>query len=63
MIAAEMKSGRRLVHVGFMRRFDPGYRAMKRSLESAEAFGLRPLFLHCGTATPSRRTTSTSWTW
>jgi myo-inositol 2-dehydrogenase/D-chiro-inositol 1-dehydrogenase len=45
VVAAEMKGGRRLIQVGFMRRFDPGYRAMKRSLESA-AFG-RALLLHC----------------
>jgi len=45
VIAAEMKGGRRLVQVGFMRRFDPGYRAMKRSLDG-EKLG-RPLFLHC----------------
>ena len=45
VISAEMKAGRRLVQVGFMRRFDPGYRAMKRSLDE-EAYG-QPLFLHC----------------
>jgi myo-inositol 2-dehydrogenase/D-chiro-inositol 1-dehydrogenase len=45
VIAAEMKAGRRLVQVGFMRRFDPGYRAMKRRIGDS---GLgRPLFLHC----------------
>ena len=45
VVAAEIKGGRRLVQVGFMRRFDPGYRAMRRSLEE-QSFG-RPLFLHC----------------
>jgi myo-inositol 2-dehydrogenase/D-chiro-inositol 1-dehydrogenase len=45
VIAAEMATGRRLVHVGFMRRFDPGYRAMKAQLDSG-ALG-QPLFLHC----------------
>src|SRR5260370_14345731 len=45
VVAAEMRGGSRLVQVGFMRRFDPGYRAMKRRFESA-AFG-RALFLHC----------------
>jgi myo-inositol 2-dehydrogenase/D-chiro-inositol 1-dehydrogenase len=45
VIAAEMKAGRRLIQVGFMRRFDPGYRAMKRRIGDS---GLgRPLFLHC----------------
>jgi myo-inositol 2-dehydrogenase/D-chiro-inositol 1-dehydrogenase len=45
VLDAEMKHGRRLVQVGFMRRFDPGYRAMK-----AELLGGRlgqALFLHC----------------
>ena len=45
VIAAEIKGGRRLVQVGYMRRFDPGYRAMKASLD-AGTLG-RPLFLHC----------------
>lgn len=45
VMEAEMAHGRRLVQVGFMRRFDPGYRAMK-----AELLGGRlgqALFLHC----------------
>jgi myo-inositol 2-dehydrogenase/D-chiro-inositol 1-dehydrogenase len=45
VIAAEMKGGRRLIQVGFMRRFDPGYRAMKADI-GAERLGW-PLFLHC----------------
>jgi myo-inositol 2-dehydrogenase/D-chiro-inositol 1-dehydrogenase len=45
VMTAEMKSGRRLIQVGFMRRFDPGYRAMKETIEQ-EHFG-RPVFLHC----------------
>jgi myo-inositol 2-dehydrogenase/D-chiro-inositol 1-dehydrogenase len=45
VVAAEIRAGRRLVQVGFMRRFDPGYRAMKRSLGGAQLG--RPLFLHC----------------
>ena len=45
ILAAEMAGGRRLVQVGYMRRFDPGYRAMKRSLDQGH---LGPaLFLHC----------------
>ena len=32
VIAAELKAGKRLVQVGFMRRFDPAYVAMKRAL-------------------------------
>jgi myo-inositol 2-dehydrogenase/D-chiro-inositol 1-dehydrogenase len=45
VIAAEIKAGRRLIQVGFMRRFDPGYRAMKQKIGDA---GLgQALFLHC----------------
>ena len=32
MIAAEVKGGKRLVQIGFMRRFDPAYVAMKQTL-------------------------------
>lgn len=42
---AEMAYGKRLVQVGFMRRFDPGYRAMKADLLS-DRLG-QALFLHC----------------
>jgi myo-inositol 2-dehydrogenase/D-chiro-inositol 1-dehydrogenase len=45
VIAAEMKIGRRLVQVGFMRRFDPGYLAMKEVV-TQERLGA-PLFFHC----------------
>ena len=45
IMAAEIAAGRRLVQVGFMRRFDPGYGAMKRSLGEGR-LGL-PLFMHC----------------
>ena len=45
VVAAEIEGGRRLVQVGFMRRFDPGYRAMKQAL--AEGRLGAPLFLHC----------------
>ncbi len=45
VMAAEMKAGRRLIQVGFMRRFDPGYRAMKGKIGEAELG--RPIFLHC----------------
>lgn len=45
VVAAEMRGGRRLVQVGFMRRFDPGYRAMKRSLDDGQLG--RALFFHC----------------
>ena len=45
VVAAEIKGGRRLVQVGFMRRFDPGYLRMKATLES-DRIG-PALFLHC----------------
>ena len=45
VVAAEVAAGRRLVQVGFMRRFDPAYRAMKQKL--AEGQVGEPLFLHC----------------
>jgi myo-inositol 2-dehydrogenase/D-chiro-inositol 1-dehydrogenase len=45
IVAAEIATGRRLVQVGFMRRFDPGYRAMKARLDSG-ILG-QALFLHC----------------
>ena len=45
VMAAEVRGGRRLVQVGYMRRFDPGYRAMRRSLADGELGA--PLFLHC----------------
>src|SRR5205823_8171893 len=45
ILDAEMARGRRLVQVGFMRRYDAGYRAMKETLD-AGTLGA-PLVLHC----------------
>jgi myo-inositol 2-dehydrogenase/D-chiro-inositol 1-dehydrogenase len=45
VISAEIKGGRRLVQVGFMRRFDPGYLAMKDVLDQSPLGA--PLFFHC----------------
>ena len=48
---AEMAAGRRLVQVGFMRRYDAGYRAMKAALDDG---GLgAPLLMHCAHRNPS----------
>jgi myo-inositol 2-dehydrogenase / D-chiro-inositol 1-dehydrogenase len=45
IIEAEMASGRRMVQVGFMRRYDAGYRALKAALEDGEIG--TPLLMHC----------------
>jgi myo-inositol 2-dehydrogenase/D-chiro-inositol 1-dehydrogenase len=42
---AEVALGRRLVQVGFMRRFDPAYVEVKRALDEGEVGA--PLMLHC----------------
>jgi myo-inositol 2-dehydrogenase/D-chiro-inositol 1-dehydrogenase len=50
VLDAELAVGRRLVQVGFMRRFDPGYADMKTKLDA----GLvgRPVLLHCAHRNP-----------
>ncbi len=45
ILDAELEAGRRLVSVGFMRRFDPGYRQLRSTL-TAGRIGA-PLLLHC----------------
>jgi myo-inositol 2-dehydrogenase/D-chiro-inositol 1-dehydrogenase len=45
VLAAEAALGRRLVTVGFMRRYDRGYRAVKATMESG-SIG-EPLIVHC----------------
>jgi myo-inositol 2-dehydrogenase/D-chiro-inositol 1-dehydrogenase len=45
VVAAESKLGRRLVQIGYMRRFDPAYVEMKSSLRSGR-LGV-PLMFHC----------------
>lgn len=45
VLAAEQEAGQRLVSVGFMRRFDPGYCALRGELGSG-GIGA-PLLLHC----------------
>jgi myo-inositol 2-dehydrogenase/D-chiro-inositol 1-dehydrogenase len=45
IVEAEMKSGKRVVQVGFMRRYDPGYQALKEVVESRK-YG-EPLMVHC----------------
>ncbi len=45
IIDAETAGGKRLVQVGFMRRYDPGYRQLKALIDSGD-YGA-PLMLHC----------------
>jgi myo-inositol 2-dehydrogenase/D-chiro-inositol 1-dehydrogenase len=51
IVEAEHAHGRRLVQVGFMRRFDTGYRQMKEVLASG-AIGA-PLIVHCAHRNPT----------
>jgi myo-inositol 2-dehydrogenase / D-chiro-inositol 1-dehydrogenase len=51
IVEAEMAAGRRLVQVGFMRRYDPGYNALKGALEAGQAGA--PLLMHCAHRNPS----------
>ena len=48
---AEMAAGRRLVQVGFMRRYDAGYLAMKATLDDGSIGA--PLLMHCAHRNPS----------
>lgn len=45
IVSAEVAAGRRLVQVGYMRRYDVAYRALRQVLDSGE-IGL-PLMMHC----------------
>ncbi|MDY3619000.1 Gfo/Idh/MocA family protein [Agathobaculum sp.] len=51
IVEAEMASGRHLVQVGFMRRYDTGYRQLKEAIASKK-YG-EPLLLHCAHRNPS----------
>ena len=51
IVDAEIASGKKLVQVGFMRRYDQGYRALKQAL--AEGNIGAPLVLHCAHRNPS----------
>lgn len=51
IVEAEIKAGRKLVQVGFMRRYDAGYRQLKEAIDSRQ-FG-EPLLLHCAHRNPS----------
>ncbi|MGH4031454.1 Gfo/Idh/MocA family protein [Actinomycetota bacterium Odt1-20B] len=45
VVEAEVRAGRRLIQVGFMRRFDSEYQRLKSLLDAGELG--RPLMLHC----------------
>jgi myo-inositol 2-dehydrogenase/D-chiro-inositol 1-dehydrogenase len=45
IVHAEVAAGRRLVQVGYMRRYDAAYRALKRVVDSGEIGA--PLMMHC----------------
>ncbi len=51
IIEAEVAHGRRLVQVGFMRRYDAGYRALKAALDDGSIGA--PLMMHCAHRNPS----------
>ncbi len=51
IVDAEIKAGRRLVQVGFMRPYDAGYRALKNVITSAQIG--TPLIVHCAHRNPS----------
>jgi myo-inositol 2-dehydrogenase/D-chiro-inositol 1-dehydrogenase len=51
ILEAEVGAGRRLVQVGYMRRYDAAYRALKSSIDTG-TIGL-PLMMHCTHRNPS----------
>ena len=51
IVEAEIASGRHLVQVGFQRRYDKGYRALKKAIDDG-AIGA-PLMIHCAHRNPS----------
>ena len=50
IVDAEIAGGKQLVQVGFMRRYDPGYRQLKELIDSGD-YGA-PLMLHCAHRNP-----------
>lgn len=51
IVDAEVKAGKRLLQLGFMRRFDPGYQALKQSIDQG-ALG-EILLMHCAHRNPA----------
>lgn len=50
IVDAEIVAGKRLVQVGFMRRYDTGYRLLKKALDEGQIG--EPLMLHCAHRMP-----------
>ncbi|BDT70063.1 inositol 2-dehydrogenase/D-chiro-inositol 3-dehydrogenase [Comamonadaceae bacterium OS-1] len=51
VVEAEVQAGKQLVQVGFMRRFDAGYRALKKTLDAGTIGDA--LMVHCAHRNPS----------
>ena len=51
IIDAEVKAGKRLLQLGFMRRFDPGYQALKQAIDGGELGDI--MLIHCAHRNPS----------
>ncbi|PKH26643.1 inositol 2-dehydrogenase [Enterobacterales bacterium CwR94] len=51
IINAEVKAGKRLLQLGFMRRFDPGYQALKQAIAAGELGDI--MLIHCAHRNPS----------
>lgn len=51
IVEAEMEGGKKLVQVGFMRRYDQGYRQLKEAIQN-RTYG-EPLLLHCAHRNPA----------
>ncbi|WP_330256660.1 Gfo/Idh/MocA family oxidoreductase [Nocardia sp. NBC_00565] len=51
LVRREQSLGRKLIQVGFMRRFDPEYRQLKQAIDAGD-FGA-PLLLHCAHRNPA----------
>lgn len=51
IVEAELRAGKKFVQVGFMRRYDEGYKQLKAAVQSG-SYG-EPLLLHCAHRNPS----------
>jgi myo-inositol 2-dehydrogenase/D-chiro-inositol 1-dehydrogenase len=59
IVDAEMKAGRRLVQVGFMRPYDEGYLALKKVIDDGDIGA--PLMLRCAPQPVGRRELHHRW--